>query len=269
MGTTCVGVVFLGLVGFVVYQNNITTPTGSRMSMTAIPEVSGVDSTTSFFRMTDVVGAEEDEEEEVGTEEEEEDEDDEEDEEEDGTEEEEDDEEEEDGVVYGGYGGKNGKGSKIFNGGYYGGGFDSLLGGNLGSKAVDGSYGGNRGSDGGVGYGKFGSKGYYGPGSYYSKGGGGSISLVGGNVGAEEEGEEDGVAKLNSKYAKKSAPQFYFVKGGKGSKGGYGGFFSELQGLVALFGGSDYLGDTDDPVGFYGGKGGKGSKGGYYGEVEY
>merc|ERR1712238_385975 len=168
--------------------------------------------------------------------------------------------------------GKGGKG-----GDYYGGGFGSLLGGNLGSKAVDGSYGGNRGSDGGVGYGKFGSKGYYGPGSYYStnhgsKAGGGSISLVGGNVGAEEEGEEDGVAKLNSKYAKKSAPQFYFGKGGKGSKGGYGGFFSEVQGLVALFGGSDYLGDTDDTVdtvGFYGGKGGKGSKGGYYGEVEY
>jgi len=175
------------------------------------------------------------------------------------------------GGYYGGYGGKGGKG-----GDYYGGGFGSLLGGNLGSKAVDGSYGGNRGSDGGVGYGKFGSKGYYGPGrgksgrGYGSKGGEGSISLVGGNVGAEDEGEEDGVAKLNSKYAKKSAPQFYFGKGGKGSKGGYGGFFSEFQGIVALFGGSDYLGDTDDVLkGFYGGKGGKGSKGGYYGEVEY
>merc|ERR1712238_91525 len=185
-----------------------------------------------------------------------------------------------DGVVYRGYGGKGGKGgyygAKGFNGGYYGGGYESLLGGNLGSKAVDGSYGGNRGSDGGVGYGKFGSKGYYGPGrgksgrGYGSKGGGSSISLVGGNVGAEDEGEEDGVAKLNSKYAKKSAPQFYFGKGGKGSNGGYG-FFQEVKGIVALFGGSDYLGDSDDVVqgGYYGGIGGKGSKGGYYGEVEY
>merc|ERR1712238_402755 len=94
--TTFVGVVFLGLVGFVVYQNNITTPTGSRMSMTAIPEISGVDSTTSFFRMTDVVGAEEDEEEEVGTEEEEEEED--EDDEEEDEEDDEDEDEEEDGT---------------------------------------------------------------------------------------------------------------------------------------------------------------------------
>merc|ERR1712238_458371 len=92
--TTFVGVVVLGMVGFMAYQNNNTTP--SPMSMTTIPEISGgADSTTSVFRMVDVVGAEEDEEEEDGT-------------------------EEEDGVY--------------------------------------GSYGGNRGSDGGVGYGKFGSK---------------------------------------------------------------------------------------------------------------
>merc|ERR1712238_559257 len=40
-------------------------------------------------------------------------------------------------------------------------------------------------------------------------------------------------------------------------------FYSEVQGIVALFGGSDYLGDADEVVGFYGGKGGKGFKGGY------
>merc|ERR1712161_120811 len=88
--TTFVGVVVLGMVGFVAYQNNTTTttPTGSRMSMTTIPEISGADSTSSFFRMADVVGAEEDEEEEeeVGTEEEEdEDEEDDEEEEDEGT----------------------------------------------------------------------------------------------------------------------------------------------------------------------------------------
>merc|ERR1712238_439107 len=75
---------------------------------TTIPEISGgADSTTSVFRMADVVGAEEDEEEEeeVGTEEEEDEEDEEEDDEEDdedgaedGAEEEEDEDEEEDGV---------------------------------------------------------------------------------------------------------------------------------------------------------------------------
>merc|ERR1712238_622295 len=94
--TTFVGVVVLGMGGFMAYQNNNTTP--SPMSMTTIPEISGgADSTTSVFRMGDVVGAEEDEEEEeeVGTEEEE-DEEDEDDEEED--DEDEDDEEEEDGV---------------------------------------------------------------------------------------------------------------------------------------------------------------------------
>merc|ERR1712161_97249 len=104
--TTFVGVVVLGLVGFVAYQNNTitTTPTtgSSRMSMTTIPEISGADSTTSFFRMADadVVGAEEEEEEEeeVGTEEEEE---------EDGAEEDEEEDEEEDGV-YGSYGGNRG-----------------------------------------------------------------------------------------------------------------------------------------------------------------
>merc|ERR1712238_566545 len=37
-------------------------------------------------------------------------------------------------------------------------------------------------------------------------------------------------------------------------------FYSEVQGIVALFGGSDYLGDADEVVGFYGGKGGKGFK---------
>jgi len=40
-------------------------------------------------------------------------------------------------------------------------------------------------------------------------------------------------------------------------------FYSEVQGIVALFGGSDYLGDADEVVGYFGTKGGKGSKGGY------
>merc|ERR1712161_50899 len=70
--TTFVGVVVLGMVGFVAYQNNTTTtPTGSRMSMTTIPEISGADSTTSFFRMADVVGDEEEEDDEEEEEEEE------------------------------------------------------------------------------------------------------------------------------------------------------------------------------------------------------
>merc|ERR1712238_373935 len=59
--------------------------------------------------------------------------------------------------------------------------------------------------------------------------------------------------------------------GGKGAKKnaqpskGADSFYSEIQGIVALFGGSDYLGDADEVVrpGYYGGKGGKGSKGGY------
>merc|ERR1712238_108666 len=104
--TTFVGVVVLGMVGFMAYQNNNTTP--SPMSMTTIPEISGgADSTTSVFRMADVVGAEEDEEEEVGTEEEEDEEEEDDEEEDDEEEEDEDGAEEEDGV-YGSYGGNRG-----------------------------------------------------------------------------------------------------------------------------------------------------------------
>merc|ERR1712238_402731 len=259
------------------YQHgNNTTP--SPMSMTTLPEISGADSTTSVFRMADadVVGAEEDEEEEEEV----------------GTEEEEDEEDEEEDGVYGSYGGNRGSDGGV---GY----------GKFGSKALGGGYGkfGGRGGTGGYGgyygYGGFGSKGakknaqpskgadsfyeeirgiaallggsdylgdadeevrsgyYGGKGGKGSKGGYGFYeevdSLFGGNIGAAAGGY--GGVFYGGKGAKKNAQP---------SKGA-DSFYSEIQGIVALFGGSDYLGDADEVVrsGYYGGKGGKGSKGGY------
>merc|ERR1712238_226025 len=268
--TTFVGVVVLGLVGFVAYQNNNTTP--SRMSMTTIPEISGADSTTSFFRMADVVGAEEDEKEEEGAEEEDdEDEDGAEEEEDEEEDEEEEDEEEEEGGVYGNYGGNRGSDGGV---GY----------GKFGSKALGRGYGGFGGKGGKGGYG------YYGSGSYY-----GAKSLKSQpSKGADSFYEEiRGIAALfgGSDYLGNADER---DKGIKGSKGGYGfyeevgslfggnigaaaggypggkgakknaqpskgadSFYSEIQGIVALFGGSDYLGDADEVVGYFGAKGGK------------
>merc|ERR1712238_337697 len=270
--TTFVGVVVLGMVGFMAYQNNNTTP--SPMSMTTIPEISGgADSTTSVFRMADVVGAEEDEEDgaEDGAEEEE-----------DEDEEEEDEDEEEDGV-YGSYGGNRGSDGGV---GY----------GKFGSKALGGGYGkfGGRGGTGGYG-------GYYG----YGFGGKGAKKNAQPSKGADSfYSEIQGIVALfgGSDYLGDADEEvrsgYYGGKGGYGfyeevdslfggnigaAAGGYGGvfyggkgakknaqpskgadsFYSEIQGIVALFGGRDYLGDADEEVGYFGTKGGKGSKGGY------
>jgi len=226
--TTFVGVVVLGIMGFVAYHNN----TPSRMSMATITEIGGADSTTSFFRMADVVRAEEEEEDSMyfyG-------------------------EKGDKGGYYGGYGGKGGKGGYYaggFGGGFVGG-FGDYGGGGKGGKGGyyevskgGGSsvslFGENVGAEDeeeedGV-YGGYGGKG--GKGGYY-----GRVSLFGGNIGAAAE-EEDGV------YG------YYGGKRGKGSKGGVGS--------ISLFGGNDYqfkryLGDDDDDS-YYGGKGGKGGKG--------
>jgi len=120
-------------------------------------------------------------------------------------EEDEDDEEEEDGV-YGGYGGKGGKG------GYYGGGFGGY--GGKGSKG--GYYTTNDGSKGGGGSVSLvgGNGGFGGYGRWWKTKAEG-ISLFGGNVGAEDEEEEDGVY---GDYGRD-----YGAKGGKGGKGGYYG----------------------------------------------
>merc|ERR1712161_120618 len=164
---------------------------GSRVRVTTIPEISGADSTTSFFRMGDVVGAEEDEEEEeeVGT------------------------EEEEDDGVYGGYGGREAKED----------------------TTVDPD----------------------------------TVDTVGRE--AKEGATFRCLVEMLEQKMKKKKMACTVIMGetmvGREARvattvGDYS-FYSEVQGIVALFGGRDYLGDADEVVGYYGGKGGKGSKGGY------
>merc|ERR1712238_642732 len=151
------------------------------------------------------------------------------------------------GGYYGGYGGKGGKSGRY--GGYGGGGKGAKKNAQP-SKGADSFYEEIRGIAallGGSDYlgdaderdkGIKGSKGGYG---FYEEVG----SLFGGNIGAAAGGYPGG------KGAKKNAQP---------SKGA-DSFYSEIQGIVALFGGSDYLGDADEVVrsGYYGGKGGKGS----------
>merc|ERR1712238_229445 len=164
------------------------------------------------------------------------------------------------GGYYGGYGGKGGK-----SGGYggYGGGGKGAKKNAQPSKGADSFYEEIRGiaallggsdylgdADEEVRSGYYGGKGGKG-----SKGGYGFYeevdSLLGGNIGAAAGGY--GWGYHGGKGAKKNAQP---------SKGA-DRFYSEIQGIVALFGGSDYLGDADEEVGYFGTKGGKGSKGGY------